>query len=86
VCLKLVVFTVVSKSSFSSNIKDVDIFGVPPPCFLQCFCGAKTQEHLQIKTTSDEHILELKLEKGTGQEVARMIKNQVEVMQRIERS
>jgi hypothetical protein len=69
-----------------SNIKDVDIHGVPPPCFLQCFCGAKTQEHLKISTTHDAREVVLKLENGTGQEVARQIKNQVEVMQRMERS
>jgi hypothetical protein len=70
----------------ASKIQDVDIEGVPPPCFLQCFCGAKTQEHIKIQTSNDNHEHVLKLEQGTGQEVSRMIKNQVEVMQRMERS
>jgi SAM domain (Sterile alpha motif) len=69
-----------------SNIQDVDVEGIPPPCIQQCCCGAKTQEHLKIQTSNDSERIILKLQKGTGQEVARKIKNQVEVMQRMERN
>lgn len=70
-----------------SNIQDVDVDGIPPPCFQQCCCGAKMQEHVKMQVSNDpNNRVILKLPKGTGQEVAAKIKNQVEVMQRMERS
>jgi hypothetical protein len=69
-----------------SNVQDTDVHGVPPSCLNQtCCCGA-TQEHLHVQTTNDEDDKILKLGKGEGQKVARTIKNQVETMQRMERS
>jgi len=68
-----------------SHITDADVKGVPPSCFHQCCCCGKVQEHV-ILTTSVEGNKVLKLPKGEGQVAARKIKNQVEVMQRMERS
>lgn len=67
-----------------SGINDADVKGVPPSCWQQCCCGA-TQEHVCIKTSSEGDKI-LKLPEGEGQTVARTIKNQVEVMQRMERN
>lgn len=67
-----------------SNIQDADLKGVPPSCCDAC-CMGSTQEHIHIQT-STEGVKILKLPKGEGAEVARKLKNQVEVMQRMERS
>mmetsp|Transcript_2971 Transcript_2971/g.6671 ORF Transcript_2971/g.6671 Transcript_2971/m.6671 type:complete len:221 (+) Transcript_2971:193-855(+) len=68
-----------------SNVKDIDVEGVPPPCFQQCCCGAQPQEHVHIRTNNEGDKV-LVLRKGPGQEVARKIKNQVETMQMMERN
>lgn len=68
-----------------SNVTDTDVEGVPPPCFQECCCGGQTQEHVHVRTDNEGEKI-LKLEKGNGQKVARMIKNQVEQMQMMERS
>jgi len=70
-----------------SNVRNVELEGVPPPCIQQCFCCAKSQEHVRVNLSSPKNKRELlRLKKGVGQEVSRMIKNQVEVMQVMERS
>jgi SAM domain (Sterile alpha motif) len=66
-----------------SNVQDADVEGIPPPCFHQCCCGGKMQEHVKIQTSNEgEKVLKL----YEGQEVARLIKNQVEKMQMMERN
>jgi len=72
------------------NVDDVDIYGVSPPFFLECFCCANSREYVQINTRNHEtHHREdmkiLKLRKGIGMEAKRKIQNQVEVMQTMER-
>lgn len=70
-----------------SNVRDVDLEGVPPPCIQQCCCCAKEQEHVRVNLTEPKNACELmRLQKGEGQEVSRKLKNQVEVMQMMERS
>jgi len=69
-----------------SNVTTVKLEGVPPPC-LMCLCCAKKQEHIQVHLKEPANaFVQLKFREGDGQEVSRMIKNQVEVMQRMERS
>jgi SAM domain (Sterile alpha motif) len=68
-----------------SNVSDTDVEGVPPPCFQECCCGGQTMEHVHVRTTNEGDKI-LKCPKGTGQDVARKIKNQVEAMQMMERS
>jgi len=68
-----------------SHITDADVKGVPPSCFHQCCCCGKVQEHVLLKTSAEGEKI-LKLPKGEGQVAARKIKNQVEIMQRMERS
>ncbi|CAB9531125.1 expressed unknown protein [Seminavis robusta] len=67
-----------------SNVTDVDVKGVPPSCCQQCCCGA-TQEHVFVKTNAEATKV-LKLTKEEGSSVSRKILNQVELMQRMERS
>lgn len=70
-----------------SNIAGVQVEGIPPPCIQQCCCCAKAQEHIRINLHTPEKGFEiLKLKKGVGENVSRKIKNQVEVMQVMERS
>lgn len=70
-----------------SNVSNVTLEGVPPPCFQECLCCAKSQEHVKVNMSNPEsRYMLLKVRKGDGQEVSRMITNQVEVMQRMERS
>ena len=74
-----------------SNVEDVDIVGIAPPCIQQCCCNAKTQEHIKIKTRVDSrrgrnNSKILKLNKPEGENVSRKIKNQVEIMQMMERN
>jgi len=68
-----------------SGVEDADVEGIPPTCFQQVFCCGKSQEHVTIKTASEGDKV-LKLPEGEGQAAAIKIKNQVEVMQRMERS
>ena len=69
------------------NVRDVELEGVPPPCVQQCFCCAKSQEHVRVNLSEPKNGCELlRLKKGEGQDVSRKIKNQVEVMQVMERS
>eukprot|EP00543_Licmophora_paradoxa_P006327 CAMPEP_0202449310 /NCGR_PEP_ID=MMETSP1360-20130828/8049_1 /ASSEMBLY_ACC=CAM_ASM_000848 /TAXON_ID=515479 /ORGANISM="Licmophora paradoxa, Strain CCMP2313" /LENGTH=219 /DNA_ID=CAMNT_0049067189 /DNA_START=20 /DNA_END=679 /DNA_ORIENTATION=- len=67
-----------------SGIQSADVEGVPPGCFHQICCGAP-QEHIHVLTSGEGEKI-LKLKQDEGQEVARKIKNQVEAMQRMERS
>jgi len=72
-----------------SNVVDVDVDGIPPPCFQECCCGAKTQEHVRVNVrdqTKGKAITTLKCNKPDGEMISRKIKNQVEVMQMMERS
>jgi len=70
-----------------SNISNVEVEGVPPPCIDQCFCCAKDQEHVKINLEHPENGLEiLRLKKGDGTAMSRKLKNQVEIMQTMERS
>jgi hypothetical protein len=74
-----------------SNVNDVDVDGIPPPCIQQCCCGAKTHEHIHVnlsnnKNTEQQGSQILKLKKPIGEEVSRKIKNQVEIMQMMERN
>lgn len=70
-----------------SNVRDVELEGVPPPCLQQCLCCAKSQEHVRVNLSEPKNGCELlRLRKGEGQDVSRKIKNQVEVMQVMERS
>jgi hypothetical protein len=83
-------FSFFPRGSKHSNVDDVDVDGVPPPCLLECFCCASSQEHVLVNVRSHEtHHPEgawvLKLHKGIGQEVKRKIQNQVEIMQQMER-
>ncbi|KAL7565967.1 hypothetical protein ACA910_008422 [Epithemia clementina (nom. ined.)] len=68
-----------------SEITDADVKGVPPGCCQAICCCGVTQEHV-ILTTGAEGEKVLKLPKDVGQDVARRVKNQVEIMQRMERS
>lgn len=68
-----------------SQITDADVEGVPPTCFQQCCCCGATQEWVHIKTSSEGEKI-LKLHTQEGQVAVRKIKNQVEIMQRMERS
>jgi len=76
-----------------SNVIDVDVDGIPPPCIQECCCGAKTQEHVRVNVRDqsssqrgNKAIQILKCKKPDGQFIARKIKNQVEIMQMMERS
>lgn len=69
-----------------SEINDTDVKGVPPGCCHQMCCRAVTQEHVLITTNQSKEPKVMKLRKDVGQDVARKIKNQVEIMQRMERS
>ena len=70
-----------------SNVRDVDLEGVPPPCIQQCCCCAKEQEHVRVNLLEPKNGCELmRLQKGDGQVVSRKLKNQVEIMQVMERS
>ena len=53
----------------------------------ECCCGATTQEHVHILVANKKGIQPvLRLHKPIGQEVSRKLKNQVEIMQMMERS
>ncbi len=70
-----------------SNVRDVELEGVPPPCIQQCLCCAKEQEHVRVNLSEPPNGCELlRLEKGEGQLMSRKLKNQVEIMQVMERS
>lgn len=69
-----------------TEINDADVKGVPPGCCHQMCCCAATQEHVLITTNQSKEPKVLKLPRDVGQDVARKIKNQVEIMQRMERS
>jgi len=66
-----------------THVKDVDVQGVSPTCTQACCCG-KPQEHVII-TAQPDGKKELHLRKEEGTKVSKMILNQVEIMQRIER-
>ena len=69
------------------NVKDVNVDGIPPPCMDECCCGATTQEHVHILVANKKGIQPvLRLHKPIGQEASRKLKNQVEIMQMMERS
>jgi len=67
-----------------TNVSDADVKGVPPPCCQQIFCCGDGQDHIILKTSSDGEKV-LKIGKGEGEVVSRMILNQVEEAQKIER-
>ena len=68
-----------------SHVTDADVVGDPPSCCQQVCCCGKPQEKIHIRTRDDgDKILRLKKQEGAA--VARKILNQVEVMQRMERS
>ena len=69
-----------------SNVTDADVKGVPPTCCQQVCCCGKPQEHIYLKTNIDAKEKIMKLEKEVGANVSRKILNQVEIMQRMERS
>jgi len=70
-----------------SNISNVELEGVPPPCMDQCCCCAKEHEHVIVNLSTPENGREiLRLKKGDGAAMKRKLKNQVEIMQRMERS
>lgn len=68
-----------------SEIRDIDLQGVSPTFFNACCCCGAPQEHVHI-TTGAEGEKVMKLRKDEGVDVQRKIKNQVEQMQRMERS
>lgn len=69
-----------------SNVDDVDVDGVSPSCFCECCCCAIPHEHIKISVNGEQERKMMRLPKGTGEAVARKIKNQVEIMQVMERS
>jgi len=69
-----------------SNVTTVKLQTIPPPC-LQCLCCAKHQAEIQVLLNEPpDAVVILQLREKDGQEFSRLIKNQVEVMQRMERS
>lgn len=70
-----------------SNISNVELEGIPPPCIDQCCFCAKGKEHVIVNLEHPENGREvLRLKKGDGAAMQRKLKNQVEIMQMMERS
>ena len=67
-----------------THVEDVDVKGIPAPCCLHTFCCGVSQDHVHAKSKSDGEKI-LKIAKGQGEVVARMISNQIEEAQKIER-
>lgn len=63
---------------------DADVRGVAPPmCQKACCCG-KTRDYIRVKTSSEGQKV-LVLKKGQGEPTSRLIMNQVEEAQQMER-
>lgn len=67
-----------------THVNDADVKGIPAPCLHQICCCGKARDHIRLKTSAEGEKL-LKLKKGEGETVARLITNQVEEAQKIER-
>jgi len=65
-------------------VTDADVRGVAPPCCQKVLCCGKTRDYIHVKTSS-EGSKTLVLKKGQGEPVSRMIMNQVEEAQQMER-
>jgi len=64
-------------------VTDADVRGIAPPfCQKVCCCG-KTRDYIRVKTSTGNKMLILK--KGEGEPVSRLIMNQVEEAQQMER-
>lgn len=61
-----------------------DIKSEAPPCFQECFCCGSGRDRVNL-TTSSEGTKYLVLKKGEGERVNRIILNQIEEAQKIER-
>jgi len=70
-----------------SNVNDVDTKGVAPGCCARVLCCAQVKEHIMIKVTNDAtKTLYLSKSLAANKGVADIIRNQVEMMQRMERN
>eukprot|EP00548_Thalassiothrix_antarctica_P001533 CAMPEP_0194131170 /NCGR_PEP_ID=MMETSP0152-20130528/1994_1 /TAXON_ID=1049557 /ORGANISM="Thalassiothrix antarctica, Strain L6-D1" /LENGTH=224 /DNA_ID=CAMNT_0038825861 /DNA_START=79 /DNA_END=750 /DNA_ORIENTATION=+ len=64
-------------------VNDIDVEGLPPGyCLGICCCGL-TKEHVIIRLKNE--VKELTLRQGEGQELARLIKAQLDIHQKMER-
>lgn len=68
-----------------SNVTDIDVQGIKPGCICQVFCCVKNLENIIVKVECQKDRVMVQHE-GKGQIVSTKIKNQVEIMQRMERS
>jgi len=79
----------VSKNIDLSKVDDVDVMGIPAPCFHRTCCCANGKDLIEVESRFDTKSggkLFLVLEEGQGEGVANMILNQVEESQKMERS
>jgi hypothetical protein len=67
-----------------TNVTDADVRGVAPPCCQKVCCCGQTRDFVYIKT-SNEGQKTLVLKKGEGDATSRLIMNQVEEAQQMER-
>jgi len=77
----------VSNNIDLSKVDDVDVMGIPAPCFQYTFCNARGKDLVEVESRFEKDgKIVLILEQGHGDTVAGMILNQVEESQKMERS
>mmetsp|Transcript_17867 Transcript_17867/g.27063 ORF Transcript_17867/g.27063 Transcript_17867/m.27063 type:complete len:226 (-) Transcript_17867:226-903(-) len=69
-----------------SNVKDIDLEGSRPGCLCQIFCCEKKLEHIIVGMEGKDESKVLIQKSGEAQDVVRKIKNQIEILQRMQRS
>jgi len=70
-----------------SNISNVELDMIPPPCFDKFICGAKGFDKVIVNLSTPQNGFEvLQLQRGEGEFMKRKLMNQVEIMQVMERS
>eukprot|EP00980_Cylindrotheca_fusiformis_P016299 scaffold4841_cov132-Cylindrotheca_fusiformis.AAC.12 len=69
-----------------SKVDDVDVIGIPAPCFQKTCCCAKGKDRIEVESRFEKGgKVSIILEEGQGDIVAAMILNQVEESQKMER-
>lgn len=69
-----------------SKVDDVDVIGIPAPCFQRTCCCSNGKDRVDVESRFERgDKVTLHLEMGQGEVVAQMILNQVEESQKMER-
>ena len=66
-----------------TQVKDVDMEGIPAPFIQQCFCCADGKEVLEV--TTEQEVFDIVLKAGEGDTVSNLIMTQVEESQMMDR-